>query len=218
MKVYKSIFRLIISPENLFLAWEMFKRDKRNKPDVMMFEKNLEQNIFRLHYDLRNKTYKHGPYTGFWIRDPKLRHIHKASVRDRVLHHAIFKVLNLIFEPTLIPTSYSCRIGKGTHKGMKKVAQMLREESQNGTKRVYALKCDIKKFFDSIDHDILLQILRKRIKDEDAMWLLREIIESYSNAVAERERESTFAPQPACTGRRTNWQPDIADFCEYLYE
>ncbi|MEK7151057.1 MAG: hypothetical protein AAB783_02560 [Patescibacteria group bacterium] len=189
MKVYKDIYRLIIAPENLFAAWNIFKSDKRNRLDVAMFERNIEEHIFKLHRELKNKAYRHGPYAGFWIRDPKMRHIHKALVRDRVLHHAIFRVLNLIFEPIFIPTSYSCRIGKGSHKGMKKVAYMLRKESQNNLRPCYVLKCDIRKFFDSVDHEIFLGILRRKIKDEDAMWLLNEVVGSYSTTVAERERE-----------------------------
>ena len=144
-----------------------------------MFERNIEEHIFKLHRELKNKTYRHGPYAGFWIRDPKMRHIHKALVRDRVLHHAIFRILNLIFEPIFIPTSYSCRIGKGSHKGMKKVAYMLRKESRNNMRPCYALKCDIRKFFDSVDHDILFRMLEEKIKDKDTLWLLGEVIESF---------------------------------------
>jgi retron-type reverse transcriptase len=179
MKIYKDLYWLIISPSALFRAWEVFKSDKKNKLDVMDFELELEKNIFNLYRDLKNGTYKHGSYKGFWIHDPKLRRIHKATVRDRVLHHAIFNVLNPIFEPTFIPNSFSCRVGKGTHKGMKKVAEMLRTVSQNNTRQCYALKCDIRKFFDSIDHDILTKIISKRIKDEKVMVLMKEIVESY---------------------------------------
>lgn len=179
MNVYRNIFPLIISTKNLFDAWEVFKNDKRNRPDVALFERQVERHLFQLHRELKDKTYRHGSYEGFWIHDPKQRRIHKATVRDRVLHHAIFKVLNPIFEETFIPTSFSCRIGKGTHKGMKELAAMIRAVSRNETRPCYALKCDVRKFFDSIDHDTLLEILGKRIKDTDAMWLIRELIESF---------------------------------------
>ena len=162
------------------MAWDEFKRGKGGKPDVLHFEKNLEQEIFALHRDLVGKTYRHGPYTGFYIYDPKLRHIHKATVRDRVLHHAIFKILNRAFEPTFIPTSFSCRIGKGTHKGVLAVEKMLRQVSQNYTQPCYALKCDVRKFFDTVDHGILLALLRRKIKDPDTMWLMEEIVESFA--------------------------------------
>ncbi len=190
MKIYKNLYWLIISPKALFKAWKIFQSDKRNKPDVIAFELDLEKNIFNLYRDLKNGTYKHGPYKGFWIYDPKLRKIHKATVRDRVLHHALFIVLNNIFEPTFITDSYSCRIGKGTHKGVQKVADIVRKVSQNNTHPCYVLKCDIRKFFDSVDHEILLSVLCRKIKDDDLIRLLKEIVESYSSNVTARKRES----------------------------
>lgn len=182
MKRYKRLFDAISSSEALFCAWDQFKKDKRNKEDVLRFEMSLEQNIFALQRSLRDKTYKHGEYEGFRVYDPKLREIHKATVLDRVLHHAIFTALNPIFEPTFIPMSFSCRVGKGTHAGVRAVAAMLRAESRNNTRQCFTLKCDVRKFFDSVDHDILLGILERRIADSDAMWLLREIIGSYASS------------------------------------
>ncbi len=182
MKIYKNLYPLIISAENLFAAWEVFKSDKRNKPDVAEFEQKVEQHIFQLRRELRDKTYQHGPYYGFWVHDPKRRRIHKATVRDRVLHHAIFRIINPIFEQTFIPTSFSCRIGKGTHKGVESVRNMLRAESRNGTGECWVLKCDVRKFFDSVDHSILLGILKRRVGDDDAFGLLSKIVESYSTA------------------------------------
>lgn len=146
----------------------------------MAFEENLEQNIFALHRDLISKKYKHGAYSSFYIYDPKLRHIHKATVRDRVLHHAIFKILNPIFEPTFISHSFSCRIGKGTHKGVEVLDRMLRKVSRKYSRTAYALKCDVRKFFDSVDHTILIQLLRRKIKDANTLWLMEEIIESFT--------------------------------------
>lgn len=181
MKVYKNLFTQIANAENLFLAWDEFKRGKTSKADVQEFEINLERNIFELARDLQNKVYKHGPYFGFLISDPKLRHIHKATVRDRILHHAIFQVLNPIFEPTFISHSYSCRVGKGSHKGVNDVEKMLLSVSKNNTHPCYVLKCDVRKFFDSIDHQILIEILGRRIKDPDVMWLLSGIIGSFSS-------------------------------------
>jgi len=190
MKIYRDLYRKIISVENLFDAWDMFKADKHNKPDVADLERHIEKNLFLLHRDLKNKTYRHGPYRGFYVRDPKQRHIHKAEVRDRILHHAIFWVINPIFEETFISTSFSCRIGFGTHKGVDVLERKARAVGHNGTTNCFVLKCDVRKFFDSVDHAILLDILGKRIKDEDAMWLLRSVIESYPTApVRERERE-----------------------------
>ncbi|MFA6006543.1 MAG: reverse transcriptase domain-containing protein [Candidatus Paceibacterota bacterium] len=174
----------------MFIAWDKFKADKKHKKGVSEYEQNLEQNIFALHRELRDQTYRHDRYESFWIRDPKLRNINKATVRDRVLHHAVYQVLNSIFEPTFIPASYSCRVGKGTHKAVGKLTTILRRESRNNAHQCWVLKCDIKKFFDSIDHDILVGLLQKKIKDEKAVWLLEDLIESYTvSSNRERERE-----------------------------
>ncbi len=182
MKIYNDIFMKIVSLENLFLAWDNFKKDKKSKKDVMRFEWKLEDNIFQLHRDLKHKSYKHAPYSSFYINDPKQRHIHKASVRDRVLHHAMFSILNPVFEPTFIAHSFSCRIGKGTHKGINSLASMLLSNNHNNSINCFVLKCDIKKFFDAIDHNVLLNILQKRIKGKDAYWLLEEVIESFESS------------------------------------
>lgn len=179
MRVYMNLFDKIADPENLFLAWDTFRKGKRGKEDVQEFEKDLEQNIFKLHRDLKNKVYKHWPYKGFFINDPKKRHIHKAQVRDRVLHHAMFQVINPIFEPTFFTNSFSCQVGKGSHRGVRVLGRILRRESCNNTLTCYVLKCDVRKFFDSMDHRILLEILGRRINDKDVMWLLEEIVGSY---------------------------------------
>jgi retron-type reverse transcriptase len=181
MKIYKDIYNEMISLENLFSAWDKFKIGKRRRADVQQFEWRLEDNIFKLHYDLKNKSYRHDAYSSFIIHDPKRRHIHKATVRDRVLHHAIFSKLNPLYEPTFIANSFSCRIDKGTHKGINILNNQLRQISGNGRKDCFALKCDIKKFFDTINQNILLGIMRKIIKDDNAVWLLREAIFSYSS-------------------------------------
>lgn len=181
MKVYDNIFEKIISLDNLFSAWDIFKSDKRQKRDVQEFEWKLEENIFELHRELTSKKYRHGPYTSFYLQDPKQRHIHKARVRDRILHHAMFTVLNPVFEETFIASSFSCRIGKGTHKGVDAIAKFGRKVSRNGFEPCLALKCDMKKFFGSVDHDVLLRAIKKRIRDNDALWLVEEVVESYTS-------------------------------------
>ena len=145
----------------------------------MEFEYKLEENIFQLYYELKEGTYKHGPYEDFWIQDPKQRHIHKALVRDRIVHHALFSALSPVFEPMFIYDSYSCRENKGSHKGIGRLARMLRKASKNNHKDCFVLKCDIRKFFKSVDHQILISIIGKRIKDPEAMWLIKETMESF---------------------------------------
>src|SRR6202158_1908161 len=150
MRVYTNLFESIASPESLFTAWDAFRVGKRGKLDVGRFERHLEENSFDLHRSLTAKTYRHGPYKSFYITDPKQRHIHKAAVRDRVLHHAVFSIINPIFERTFIPRSFSCRIGYGTHKGVAAFERMARKISRNGTRRCFVLKCDVRKFFDTV--------------------------------------------------------------------
>jgi retron-type reverse transcriptase len=181
MKVYKDLFNQIISPQNLFLAWDQFKKGKGKKKDVRLFEWNLEENIFKLHRDLKNKVYQHGAYYSFNISDPKPRNIHKSSPRDRVLHHAIFQVLYPIFEAGFINSSFSCREEYGTHRGVRFLQETLRKATRNNRIQCFALKCDIKKFFDTVDHNILLSILKKKIKDTDTIWLLEKIIFSFQS-------------------------------------
>jgi len=196
VKVFHSLYSQITSVENLFQAWEEFKKGKLRKLDVGRFERNLEDNLFSIYKELMEKTYKHNPYIGFYITDPKQRHIHKAEVRDRIVHHALFKVLNPLFDNTFISDSYSCRKGYGTHKGFKKLVIYARKVSKNYTRNCWALKCDIKKFFDSVDHDILLRIIKGKIEDENTLWLLEEIIQSY-----EAENKDCH-PSFAMTGNR----------------
>jgi len=172
-------YKYIISCENLLVAWKEFLRGKRSRKDVQEFELNLMGNILALHRDLRNKTYKHSAYHAFNISDPKPRNIHKASVSDRLLHNAIYRILYPFFDKTFIADSYSCRIGKGTHKAMNRFRAFSYIVSQNNTKTAWVLKCDIKKFFASIDQEILMNIIYKYIPDYDICWLISQIVHSF---------------------------------------
>jgi len=175
----KIIFENIISVENLLLAWQEFLRGKKNRKDVMKFSLHLSENIFDLHIELKNKTYRHGGYHAFKISDPKPRDIHKASVRDRLLHHAIYRVLYPYFDGKFVFDSYSCRNEKGTHRAIDRFGYFFRKVSKNNTKQCWVLKCDIRKFFASIDQKILLEILDRQISDKNILWLLEKVIESF---------------------------------------
>lgn len=172
-------FSEIISIDNLLSAWQEFIKGKRGKSDVQKFSANLFENILQLHYDLFNKTYQHGEYYNFNISDPKPRNISKASVRDRLVHHAIFRILYPYFDNKFIFDSYSCRKDKGTHKAMNRLQAMFNKVSVNNTKACYVLQCDIRKFFASINHDKLVGMLSRQIFDSDIMWLLKQIIGSF---------------------------------------
>lgn len=175
------LYHQSISIENLFQAWNEFRVGKRNRPDVQSFEINVEDNLFKLHQQLKTKTYKHSSYTAFNIYDPKFRHIHKAKVLDRIIHHAIVSVIEPIFDKTFIYDSYSCRKNKGMHRAVKRLFVFVRRVSKNYEGRCCVLKLDIKKFFASVDHEVLLGCIRKKIEDEDLLWLIENILKSFSN-------------------------------------
>lgn len=179
MKKISVAYNNIISLENLLLAWQEFLRGKKNKADVQEFQLYLMKNIFSLHNDLKSKTYSHGGYKAFNISDPKPRNIHKASVRDRLLHHAVYRILYPQFDKIFITDSYSCRLSKGTHRAIWRFESFGRKVSRNGTKTCWILKCDVRKFFASIDQKTLLDILSERIEDLDIIWLLQKIIQSF---------------------------------------
>ena len=169
----------ITSIENLLEAWKEFLRGKKNRKDVQEFQFSLMDKIFSLHYDLRSHSYVHGPYHAFNISDPKPRNIHKATVRDRLLHHAIYRILYPYFDKKFISDSYSCRTNKGTHKALERFKYFSGKVSKNNTKQCFILKCDIKKFFASIDQKILLEILNKHIEDKEIVWLIERIVKSF---------------------------------------
>ena len=172
----------IISVENLLAAWKEFLNGKRTKKDVQEFELQLMDNVLHLHTELAAKTYHHGPYHAFKISDPKPREIHKALVRDRLLHHAIYRKLYPFFDRTFIADSYSCRVNKGTHRAMNRFRDFAHIVSKNHTKTLWILKCDIRKFFASVDHKILFEILHTRIADPEILSLLRRIVESFETS------------------------------------
>lgn len=170
----------IISLENLCLAWQEFIVGKKKKIDVIEFSRNLMDNIVELNDGLVNRTYRHGGYKSFYIDDPKRRHIHKASVRDRLLHHAVYRILYPFFDRTFIADSFSCRKEKGMHKAINRFIKLVAKESQNHRRSCWVLKCDIRQFFASIDHTTLFSILGEYISDTNIMRLLENIIGSFN--------------------------------------
>ena len=176
------LFDKITSIENLFLAWRQFRRGKRSKLEVQEFEFNLEENLFQLTDELANGTYTHLDYTSFYVNDPKLRHIHKAYIRDRIVHHAVHNILYPIFDEQFVYDSYSCRLDRGTHRAVSRLEKFIRQLGANNTKPVYYLKCDIRKFFDSVSHTILLDILKRYISDNKTLGLIENIIDSFNHS------------------------------------
>ena len=171
----------IISSLNLLEAWKEFIKGKRKKRDVQEFQLNLMDNILEIHRNLKSFRYNHGGYQHFKINDPKPRNIHKASVIDRLLHHAIYRILYPFFDKTFISDSFSCRNEKGTHRALNRFHSFAYKVSKNHTRTCRILKCDIRKFFENISHDILIEILNRYIPDKNIIWLLEKVIRSFSS-------------------------------------
>ncbi|MCX6766435.1 MAG: reverse transcriptase/maturase family protein [Candidatus Moranbacteria bacterium] len=160
------------------------------------FSLNFLDNIWDLYRDLGDKTYRHGKYQAFRINDPKSRDIHKAGVRDRLVHHAIHRILYPYFDRKFIFDSYSCRLKKGTHRAINRFHGFARKVSRNNTRTIRVLKGDIRKFFASIDHRILKNILAKYIADEDTLWLLAQVIDSFTSPTPTPQSASSADTSP----------------------
>ncbi len=173
-------FEEVVSLENLCEAWQEFIRGKRKKKDVQEFGFHLSDEIVSLHKELVSGTYRHGPYHEFRINDPKPRIIHKASVRDRLLHHALHRRLYPYFASRFIADSFSCQKNKGTHRALDRFRQKILSVSRNHSKTCWVLKCDIRKFFASVDQCMLVELLEGCIADRRLVLLLCEIIGSFS--------------------------------------
>lgn len=182
MVIHKS-YNELISLENMFSCWDEFKHGKRNKADVMAFERNIEDNIFALHSQLKRQAYRHDAYETFHIQDPKPRIISKATVKDRLVHHLIFNELYEIFDPLFIYHSYSSRLFKGTHLAIINLEKALRKSSNNYRDNTFSLKCDIKKFFASVSHQKLVGIIKRKILDEKFLWLIEAVVNSFAPPV-----------------------------------
>lgn len=172
------MFDVLCSLEHLFASWARFRRGKGSKMDVQTFERHLERNLFDLRDTLRTGTYRHGSYRAFTIHDPKERQIHKAPVRDRVVHQAVVDIVEPLFESRFIDDSFSSRIGKGTHAGVRRLQVFLLRASRQRTRTVTVLQCDIEKFFASVEHARLLALLQRRVAEPPLLRVCAEIVRS----------------------------------------
>ncbi len=176
MKRIGNLYQKIYSLDNLRLADKRARKGKRNSYGVRFHDRNREENIQQLHQDLKNKTFKTSPYEIFKIYEPKEREIYRLPYfPDRIMHHAVMNVLEPIWMGIFTADTYSCIKGRGIHTCAAKLKKQLQNDV-SGTK--YCLKLDIKKFYPTVDHDILKEILARKIKDKDLLWLLGEVIDS----------------------------------------
>ena len=185
IKNKEDIYSKIYSQENLLLAWANAKRGKTKRRYVKRFQRNLNENLTRLKDELINQAYHPGELKTFILRDPKTRKISKSAFRDRVVHHALCKVIIPIFERSFIYDSYANQIGKGTLKALQRFDEFKKKVSKNNKRECFVLKADIKHYFEEIDHQNLIEIIKKKINDDKVIWLIRQIL----GGTRERERE-----------------------------
>ena len=187
MQTHKNIYPEIYNLSNLLLAWRKARKGKTKKPYVNEFEKDTIRNLLLLHEELKNKTYFPKHLKTFILRDPKTRKINKSAFRDRIVHHALVRILEPIFDKTFIYDSCANRKGKGNLFALKRFEKYQRKITNNLTSGGYCLKADIKHYFQEVDNSILINLLRKKINDEKTISLIRKILDN--KTISERERE-----------------------------
>lgn len=190
MKTFNRLFTKLCSLENLLLAFKKARKGKKKKWYEKEFESNLYNELAKLKIELETHAYKPKLLKRFIIRDPKTRVIHASAFRDRIVHHAICNILEPIFEKIFICDSYANRKNKGTHAALKRFDEFKRKVSGNGqlvkdakdSNMVisYALKVDIKHYFDTIDAEILLRIIGKKIADKKVLQLIKVILSNHN--------------------------------------
>lgn len=176
MKRLGHLYPGIYALENIREAHRNARRGKSHYTEVRRIDRNPDPYFLAIHELLKNKTFRNGSYTCFMTQcSGKDREIFKLPYfPDRVIHHAVMQITGPIWEKTLIADTYACIKGRGIHKAAKKIQRALLD--QEATR--FCLKCDVKKFYPSVDHGILKQVVRRKIKDPDLLWLLDQIIDS----------------------------------------
>lgn len=189
MKTYKNLYQKVCSYDNLLSAFQKARKGKSKKDYVIKFESNLQTNLENLQKDLINKTYYSSNLKKFIIRDPKTRTIHASIFKDRIVHHAIINILNPIYEKIFIYDSFASRKNKGTHNAINRFEFFIKKVSSNGrliknsfndnSIQGYVLKADFRHYFDSVNHKVLINILRKKIDDKDLIDLIKIVLDNF---------------------------------------
>ena len=171
VKSYNHLYPAICSYANLWSAWQKARRGRRSRGYVQEFEHNLERELVQLRKELMETAYVPGPYTEVFIREPKRRMISAAPFRDRVVHHALINVVGPLFERSFIADSYANQENKGVHRAVDRFQEYARRNA-------YVLQSDIRKYFPSIDHEILKTMIRRTIRCRRTLWLIDRIIDN----------------------------------------
>src|SRR4030043_1782354 len=201
MKTYNKLYEEICSMNNLANAWKEARKGKTKKLYVIEFERNLRENLLQLRKELLEQTYKPQQLVTFILRDPKTRKISKTAFRDRIIHHAIVRVIESIFERIFIYDSCANRKGKGNLFALKRFKYFIKKVSEKGDclenkfndKNFifgYCLKADIKHYFQEINHNVLLETIQRKISDEKTILLIKQILNNKIQTSRERERET----------------------------
>ncbi len=193
MKTYKNLWDKLCTFENLEQAYELAKKHKSGNPKVIEFGKHWRLHLCILLKELRTQTYNPQPLRKFVLRDPKTRTICVSEFRDRVIHHALVNILKPIFEQRFIHDSYASRIRKGTLPALERFDRFKRQVTENGKfvsdsrnknwVKGFVLKADIKHYFETVEHSVLIGIFEKRIKDEKMIWLIKSILGNYTSGI-----------------------------------
>lgn len=170
MNTEKNLYSRICEFDNLLLAARKAQKNKRFRTDTARFNVEMEKELFKIRRELQDNTYMPGKYSEFYIYEPKKRMISAAPYRDRVVHHALCNIIEPIYDRTFIHDSYANRKMKGTHRAIKRYQDFCRKNN-------YVLKCDVKKYFASIDHEILKNEIRRKIGDLKTLQLIDRIID-----------------------------------------
>ena len=208
----QNFYNKIVSVDNLYLAYKKARKGKTKKNYVKEFSEDLINNLIKLNLELISFKYKPKPLEIFIIRDPKTRKISKSDFKDRIIHHALCNIIEPIFDKTFINDSYANRKGKGTLAALNRFDKFKRKVSRNGKingwfnnnqVKGYCLKADIKHYFEEINHNVLLKIIERRIKDNNIIWLIKKILSNYEGGGRTAERHA-------------NWQSNFPVFCQCL--
>ena len=184
-----TLYAQLCSYPNLYLAYSKARKGKTQKPYVLEFEHDLAYNLLTLQGELISHTYYPLPLQEFVIRDPKTRRINRSAFRDRIVHHALCLIIEPLFEHCFIYDSYANRKGKGVLKALERYRRFLQKVSYNYSKTAFVLKADIKKYFETVPHNQLISILHQKIKDEDVLLLIKNILSNYC-----RDRKAVGMP------------------------
>ena len=173
MRRHGKLWEKIISEKNIQLAYIKARKHKSQFRAVKKFEKNEKENLEKIRQSLINKTFKTAKYFEKQVYEPKQRTIYVLPFSpDRIVQHALMNILIPIFEGLFIKDSYACIENRGLHKGSLRTMEYVRRNK-------YCLKCDISKFYPSINHEILLKIIKRKIKCKDTLWLVEDIVNSF---------------------------------------